>query len=76
MGWSLSGFQAVLQLSLFDGVAFDPFPFQENGLAYTEVDVRRRQVLQAFVVAVIVVLDEARPCSQFCFRRNGEGFLI
>jgi hypothetical protein len=36
MGWSLSGFQAVLQLSLFDGVAFDPFPFQENGLAYAE----------------------------------------
>ena len=60
MGLSLGGFQAVLQSSLFDGVAFDPFPFQYDGLASTEVDIGWRQVLQAFVVAaVIVVLDEA-----------------
>jgi len=32
-GWSLAGFQLVLQLSLFDGVGFDPFSFQENGPA-------------------------------------------
>jgi hypothetical protein len=60
LGLSLGGFQAVLQSSLFDGVAFDPFPFQYDGLATTEVDIGWRQVLQAFVVAaVIVVLDEA-----------------
>jgi hypothetical protein len=60
LGLSLGGFQAVLQSSLFDGVAFDPFPFQCDGLVSTEVDIGWRQVLQAFVVAaVIVVLDEA-----------------
>jgi len=35
----------MLQSSLFDGVAFDPFSFQEDGLASAEVDVSRRQVL-------------------------------
>ena len=40
--------------------AFDPFSFQQDGLAASEVDVGRRQVAQALVVApVIVVLDEA-----------------
>ena len=44
-GWSLGGFQLVLQSSLFDGVGFDPFSFEEDGLASAEVDVGRRQVL-------------------------------
>ena len=30
--------------SLFDGVTFDPFSFQEEGLTYAEVDVGRREV--------------------------------
>ena len=60
-GWSLSGFRVVLQSSLLDGVAFDAFSFQEDGPVSAEVDVGGRQVLEAFVVApVIVVLDEAR----------------
>jgi hypothetical protein len=51
----------MLQSSQFDGVAFDPFSFQKDGLASAEVDVGRCQVLQAFMVTpVIVVLDEAR----------------
>ena len=41
----LGGSQLMLQSSLFDGVAFDPFSFQEDGLASAEVDVGRRQVL-------------------------------
>jgi len=45
LGLSLGGFQLMLQSSLFDGVAFDPFSFQEDGLASAEVDVSRRQVL-------------------------------
>ena len=50
----------MLQSSEFDGVLFDPFAFKEDGLAASEVDVGRRQVLQALMVAaVIVVLDEA-----------------
>ena len=35
----------MLQSSQFDGVAFDPFSFQKDGLASAEVDVGRCQVL-------------------------------
>ena len=35
----------MLQSSLFDGVAFDPFSFEEDGLASAEVDVGRGQVV-------------------------------
>jgi hypothetical protein len=31
--------------SLFDGVAFDPFALQEDGLASAEVDIGRGEVL-------------------------------
>src|SRR5947209_5265860 len=45
--------------SLFDGFSFDLFPPFENDLAAPEVDVSRRQVVQALVVStVVVVLDE------------------
>ena len=47
------------QASRFDGFSFDPFSLFQNGFAPPEVDVSVREVLQAFVVAtVIVVLDE------------------
>ena len=50
----------MLQSSEFDCVSFDPFALEEDGWAAPEVDVGRCQVLQAFVVApVIVVIDEA-----------------
>ena len=44
-GWSLSGFRMVLQSSLLDGVAFDPFSFHEDGPVSAEVDVGGRQVV-------------------------------
>ena len=50
----------MLQSSLFDGLSFDPFALKQDGLTASEVDVGRCQVLQALMVApVIVVLDEA-----------------
>ena len=50
----------MLQSALFDGLAFDPLALEQDGLAASEVDVSRRQVLQALMVAVmIVVIDEA-----------------
>jgi hypothetical protein len=30
LGWRLGGFQLMLQSSLSDGVAFDPFSFQKD----------------------------------------------
>ena len=46
--------------SLFDGLVFDPFALKQDGLTASEVDVGRGEVLQALMVAVvIVVIDEA-----------------
>jgi len=45
--------------SLLDGFSFDLFPPFENGLAAPEIDVSRRQVVQALVVStVVLVADE------------------
>ena len=45
--------------SLFDGFPFDAFPPLENGRSSSEVNVDRRQVVQALVIAaIVVVLDE------------------
>ena len=47
------------QAPVLDGLSFDPFPLHEDCLAASEVDVGRRQVTDALVVAqVIVVGDE------------------
>ena len=49
----------VKQASVLDGFAFDPFSFQQDGLTAPEVDIGRRQIVDALVVAqVIVVGDE------------------
>ena len=42
LGLRLGSFQPMLQSSQFDGVAFDPFSLQKDGLASAEVDVGRR----------------------------------
>ena len=55
----LRGLPTMQQASVCDGLSFDPFSFDEDGLAASEVDVGRGQVAQALVVAqVIVVGDE------------------
>ena len=52
---------AMEQAALSDGLAFDPFPFQHDGMAAPEVNVGRGQIAEALVVAaVIVVFDEGR----------------
>lgn len=49
----------MLQASLLDCPFLDPFPFSENGVVASEVDVCGRDVVQALVVTLIVViLDE------------------
>ncbi len=47
------------QAPVFDGLSFDPFSLFQNGLPTPEIDIGRCAVLQALVVAsVIVVIDE------------------
>jgi hypothetical protein len=55
----LCNLPTVQQAAVGDGLSFDPFPFDQNGLATSEIDVGGRQIADAFVIAqVIVVSDE------------------
>ena len=49
----LCGLLTMLQASAGDCLSFDPFPFDEDGLAASEVDVGRGQIAQALVVAPV-----------------------
>src|SRR5262249_3595250 len=44
--------------SLLDGFSFDLFPPFKNGLTAPEVDVTRRQVVQALVISTVVVVPD------------------
>ena len=49
----------MLQAPQFDGPSLDPFSLQQDGLAAPEVDVGRRKIVEALVIApMIVALDE------------------
>ena len=54
----LCGLAAVLQASGSDGVAFDPFSFQQDSMAAPEVDVGRGQVADTLVVPEMVVVGD------------------
>jgi hypothetical protein len=54
----LCGLAAMLQASGFDGVAFDPISFQQDGLAAPEVDVGRGQVADALVVPEMIAVGD------------------
>ena len=61
MRTDLSCFGLVVQAALSDGVSFDPFAFEQDGLAASEVDVGWGKIVEALVVsAMVVVLDEGR----------------
>ena len=54
----LCGLAAVLKASGLDGVAFDPFSFQQDGLTPPEVDISRRQIADALVAPQMVVVGD------------------
>jgi hypothetical protein len=45
----------MLQTTIGDGLAFDPFAFEEDGLGPSEVSVSRSEVAEALVIAGMVV---------------------
>src|SRR5215475_415427 len=60
----LCGTQLMLQTTIGDGLAFDPFAFDEDGLGPSEVDVSRSEIAEALVIAsMVVVLDEGRDLT-------------
>jgi hypothetical protein len=60
----LSRFGVVVQAALSNGVSFDPFAFEQDGLAASEVNIGGREIVEALVVsAMVVVLDECGDLS-------------
>jgi hypothetical protein len=59
-----SGLQPVLQATVGNGLSFDPFSFCQNGWTAPEVDVCRGKIVDAFVVAaMVIVVDEGGNLS-------------
>ncbi len=45
----------MLQATILDGDFFDPFPFFQNVLRSSEVDIRRREIVEALMQAFVVI---------------------
>ena len=48
----------MLQATVGDGLSFDPFSFCQDGWTASEVDVGRGEIVDAFMVAVVVVIGD------------------
>jgi len=48
----------VQQAAIDDCLLFDPFSFDENGLALAEVDVSGRQVANALMISQVIVIGD------------------
>ena len=48
--------QLMLQATVCDCLALDPFAFEEDGLSASEVDVGRGKIVEALVIAGMVVV--------------------
>ena len=71
----------MLQAAVLDGVAFDPFSFHQDGLAAPEEDIGRREVFQALVIAVVVVVidepaDAGFEIARQVWNRSGIGLAV
>ena len=55
----------MLQAPMFDCFSFDPFSFQQDGLATPKVDICRREVFQALVVPLVIVMTDERINLRF-----------
>src|SRR5438067_10862939 len=55
------GLQPVLQAASSNGLSLDPFSIGQDGWTTSEVDIRRGEIVDALVVAAVVVLvDKSR----------------
>src|SRR6266403_3440368 len=54
----LCGLATVYQASVLDGLSFDPFSFQQDGLAAPEVDVSRGEIGDGLVVSQVIVVGD------------------
>ena len=56
LGMILGAYLAVLQAPMFDSLAFDPFALFDDGFSPAEVGVGWRHVVEALVIAPVVVM--------------------
>jgi hypothetical protein len=54
----LSRFGVVVQAALSDCVSFDPFAFEQYGLAVSEVDAGRGEIAETLVVSAVIVMRD------------------
>ena len=60
----LYGVQRMLRAAIGNCLAFDPFALEEDALGPPKIDVSRREIVQALVIAdMVVVLDEVRDLA-------------
>jgi hypothetical protein len=47
----------MYQAAMLDGPALDALTLQQNGLPPAEIDISRGQIVEAFVIAPVVILS-------------------
>ena len=52
------GLQPVLQAAVSNGLSLDPFSFGQDGWTASKVDVGRGEIVDALVVAPVVVVSD------------------
>jgi hypothetical protein len=52
------GLPSVQQVAIGNCLSFDPFPFDQNGLASPEVDVGGREVADALMISQVIVIGD------------------
>ena len=60
VGLILGGELAVVKAPIFDSLSFDPFTLLDDGLYSAEICIRRHDVFQALVIALVVVVSDER----------------
>jgi hypothetical protein len=66
----LCGLPTVQQAAIGDCLSFDPFSFDQNGLAAPEVNVGWRQIVDALVIAQVIVVSDEGPDLGFEIARQ------
>ena len=61
----LGGGLTVLQAPVFECLSFDPFLCAQNGLTAPEVNIGGREVAQALVVSLVIVVADERIDLRF-----------
>ena len=52
--------QLMLQATVCECLALDPFAFEDDGLGASEVDVSRGKIVEALVIASMIVVRHQR----------------